>query len=207
MIFIFWMLSFKPAFSLSSFTFIKNSLVSLCFLPLKWYPHDRGCMISNKIWRFVVQMEVTISDLIAKPWNSNSWPCPPPSPGQCRLETFDNLGPISLLYGYQVMGGLVKTLKSNEWTKVTAANKPPSEDWNPCLNDSDFCFSPFKSQRGLWNPANEMMRKKPKPFLGSNSRECGCYVEFALVGDGEWVEEIALLVTLGTSALSRVIGV
>ena len=33
MIFIFWMLSFKPAFSLSSFTFIKKLLVPLCFLP------------------------------------------------------------------------------------------------------------------------------------------------------------------------------
>ena len=31
MIFVFWMLSFKPAFSLSSFTFIK-SLIPLCFL-------------------------------------------------------------------------------------------------------------------------------------------------------------------------------
>ena len=35
-IFIFWMLSFKPAFSLSSFTFIKRLFSSLCFLPLGW---------------------------------------------------------------------------------------------------------------------------------------------------------------------------
>ena len=33
MIFIFSMLSFKPVFSLSSFTFIKRLLVPLCFLP------------------------------------------------------------------------------------------------------------------------------------------------------------------------------
>ena len=33
----FWMLSFKPAFSLSSFTFIKRLLVPLHFLPLEWY--------------------------------------------------------------------------------------------------------------------------------------------------------------------------
>ena len=52
-----------------------------------------------------------------------------------------------------------------------------------------------------------MMRKKPKPFLGRNSQECGCYVEFALVGGRKEVEEIALLVTLGTSTLSMVIGV
>ena len=31
MIFIFWMLSFKPAFSLSSFTFIKRLLVLFAF--------------------------------------------------------------------------------------------------------------------------------------------------------------------------------
>ena len=33
MIFIFWLLNFKWAFSLSFFTFIKSSLVLLCFLP------------------------------------------------------------------------------------------------------------------------------------------------------------------------------
>ena len=36
MIFIFWMLSFKPTFSLSFFTFIKRLLVLLCFLPFGW---------------------------------------------------------------------------------------------------------------------------------------------------------------------------
>ena len=30
---VFWMLSFKPAFSLSSFTFVKKLFSSLCFLP------------------------------------------------------------------------------------------------------------------------------------------------------------------------------
>ena len=33
MIFVFWMLSFKPTFSLFSFTFIRDCLVPLCFLP------------------------------------------------------------------------------------------------------------------------------------------------------------------------------
>ena len=33
MIFVYWILSFKPTFLLSSFTFIKTSLVSLHFLP------------------------------------------------------------------------------------------------------------------------------------------------------------------------------
>ena len=36
MILVFWMLSFKPAFSLSSFTITRGSLVPLCFLPLWW---------------------------------------------------------------------------------------------------------------------------------------------------------------------------
>ena len=33
MIFVFWMLSFKPVFSFSFFTFMKRLLVPLCFLP------------------------------------------------------------------------------------------------------------------------------------------------------------------------------
>ena len=45
MILVFWMLSFKPAFSLSSFTFIRGSLVYLPFLTLKWYHlHIWGCL-------------------------------------------------------------------------------------------------------------------------------------------------------------------
>ena len=35
-IFIFWMLSFKPVFSFF-FTLMKRALYFLCFLPLKWY--------------------------------------------------------------------------------------------------------------------------------------------------------------------------
>ena len=36
-IFVFWMFSFKPAFSLSFFTLIRGPLVPLHFLPLEWY--------------------------------------------------------------------------------------------------------------------------------------------------------------------------
>ena len=36
MILVLWMLSFKPAFSLSSFTLIKRLFIPLCFLPLEW---------------------------------------------------------------------------------------------------------------------------------------------------------------------------
>ena len=36
MVLVLWMLSFKPAFSLSSFS-IRGSLVSLPFVPLEWY--------------------------------------------------------------------------------------------------------------------------------------------------------------------------
>ena len=37
MILVFWMLSFKPSFALSSFTLIKRLLVPLWFLPLGWH--------------------------------------------------------------------------------------------------------------------------------------------------------------------------
>ena len=41
----FWMLNFKPAFSLSSFTFIRGFLVPLHFLPLELYHlHIWGCL-------------------------------------------------------------------------------------------------------------------------------------------------------------------
>ena len=43
MILVFWMLSLKPAFSLSSFTFIRGSLVAFCILPLgRCYMHIWG---------------------------------------------------------------------------------------------------------------------------------------------------------------------
>ena len=52
MILLFWMLSFRPAFSLSSFTFIKRLFSPLHFLPLKWYYlHIRGCWyFSQQSW-------------------------------------------------------------------------------------------------------------------------------------------------------------
>ena len=44
MIFVFWMLSFKPSFPLSSFTSSRGCLVPLHFLPLEWYHlHIWGC--------------------------------------------------------------------------------------------------------------------------------------------------------------------
>ena len=50
MILVFWMLSFKPAFSLSCFTFIKRFSVPLHFLPLGWcYLHIRS------YWYFSLQ--------------------------------------------------------------------------------------------------------------------------------------------------------
>ena len=45
-----WMLSFKPNFSLSSFTLIKRLLAPLCFLPLEWYYlHIRGYWVTETI--------------------------------------------------------------------------------------------------------------------------------------------------------------
>ena len=43
MILIFWMLSFKPVFSLSSSTLLKRLSVPLYFLPLEWHHLHIGC--------------------------------------------------------------------------------------------------------------------------------------------------------------------
>ena len=49
----FWMLNFKPAFSLSSFTSARGFLVPLCFLPLEWYYlHIWSWYFSQKSWFF-----------------------------------------------------------------------------------------------------------------------------------------------------------
>ena len=52
MILDFWMLSFKPAFSLSSLPSSKGSLVSLHFLPLEWYHLHiwSCCYFSRQSW-------------------------------------------------------------------------------------------------------------------------------------------------------------
>ena len=51
-IFIFWMLRSKPAFSFISFTSSRSSLVPLHFLPLKWYHlHIWSCWyLSRQSW-------------------------------------------------------------------------------------------------------------------------------------------------------------
>ena len=46
MILVFWMLSFKPAFSLSSFTFIKVTAL-----------HLQGVFLLNKPWMFLFTVE------------------------------------------------------------------------------------------------------------------------------------------------------
>ena len=61
MILVFWMLNFKPAFSVSSFTLLKRLLVPLCFLPLEWcHLHIWDCfslqswfqLVSLPAWHF-----------------------------------------------------------------------------------------------------------------------------------------------------------
>ena len=63
MILAFWMLSFKPAFSLSSFTLIKRLLVPLHFPPSEWYHlHIWSCcyfswqpsfyLVIHLVWHF-----------------------------------------------------------------------------------------------------------------------------------------------------------
>ena len=54
MIFFFWMSSFKPTFSLSSFTLIKR-LCSFSFLPLEWYHlHVWGYFSKQSWFQFVI---------------------------------------------------------------------------------------------------------------------------------------------------------
>jgi len=51
MLMIFWMVSFKPAFSPSSFTLLTSSLVPLHFLPLEWYLYIWGYwFFSQQTW-------------------------------------------------------------------------------------------------------------------------------------------------------------
>ena len=50
MILLFWMLSFKPAFSLCSFTSSRGSSVPLHFLPLEWYQlYISGCWYFSQL--------------------------------------------------------------------------------------------------------------------------------------------------------------
>ena len=51
LIFVFWILSFKPAFSLSSSPSSRSSLVPIHFLPMKCYLHIWGCWyFSRQSW-------------------------------------------------------------------------------------------------------------------------------------------------------------
>ena len=54
MILVFWMLSFKPTFSLSSFTFIRGFLVPLHFLPEEW------CHLHMWCWRRLLRVPWTL---------------------------------------------------------------------------------------------------------------------------------------------------
>ena len=63
MIFVFWMLSFKPTFSLFTFTFIKRLLVPLHFLPSGWcHMHIWGYWhFSRQSWFHVCFIQSGIS--------------------------------------------------------------------------------------------------------------------------------------------------
>ena len=55
MILVFWMLSFKPIFSLSSFTLVKRLFSSSLLYALEWYHlHVWGCYFSQQSWFQVV---------------------------------------------------------------------------------------------------------------------------------------------------------
>ena len=66
MILVFWMLSFKPAFSLSPFTFIKRLFGASSLQLLKWYPlHIGGC------WYFWASLTVNSSKRVLLKVNSS----------------------------------------------------------------------------------------------------------------------------------------
>ena len=57
MILLFWMLSFKPAFSLCSFTSSRGSSVPLHFLPLEWYQlYISGCWYFSQLSWFQLEL-------------------------------------------------------------------------------------------------------------------------------------------------------
>ena len=57
MIFVFWMLSFKPAFSLSSFTWVKRLFSSSLLSVIKWcHVHIWGCWYFS--WQSWFQLEL-----------------------------------------------------------------------------------------------------------------------------------------------------
>ena len=69
----FWMLNFKPAFSLSSFTSARGFLVPLCFLPLeRYYLHIWSWYFSQQSWLFwgalIFSYEIS---KIATSWQTN----------------------------------------------------------------------------------------------------------------------------------------
>ena len=69
MILLFWMLSFKPAFSLSSFTFIKRFFIPVHFLPSEWYHlYIWGC------WYFSLQFwfQLVIHPAWHFPWSDGT---------------------------------------------------------------------------------------------------------------------------------------
>ena len=71
MIFVFWMLSFKPTSSLFSFTFIKRLLVPLHFMPLEWYHlHIWGCYSHNAICYSI--SEVVVLEILIPACDSSS---------------------------------------------------------------------------------------------------------------------------------------
>ena len=79
MIFIFWMLSFKSAFSLCSSPSSGDSSVHLCFLPLEWYHlHMWGCWCFSHLSWFQLdsiwfQQMLAIWFLVPFPFLKPAW--------------------------------------------------------------------------------------------------------------------------------------
>ena len=84
--FVFWMLSFKPAFLPSSIAFIKWLFSFLCFLPLGWYHLYIWCCwyFSRQSWfQLVLHPACILNDVlcvVVKQQGDNTQPCHTPFP-------------------------------------------------------------------------------------------------------------------------------
>ena len=111
------MLSFKPAFSLSSFTLMKSLLVPLDFLPLDWYHlHIWGCWyFSWQSWiRLVIHPGWHLPwYTLMIPWRRKWQPTPVFLPGKSHGQR--------RLAGYSPWG--CKELDMTEWLSSHSAYK------------------------------------------------------------------------------------
>ena len=119
MILVFWILSFKPTFSLSSFTFIKRLfsfkvLLTVLKLSLKFnLQKQRACLIVQSVKNLPAMQETRIWFLVGKiPWRRKRQPTPVFLPGESRGQRS--------LEGYSPQGHKLQTTKWKQSRKVVS---------------------------------------------------------------------------------------